>query len=71
MDQMDLSQPPPGNAPGLAYNSLQTGTVIAFGITFGLCTLFLALRYVQAVGIVKKIEPDLSASTRGPTQRRC
>ncbi|KAK4443909.1 hypothetical protein QBC34DRAFT_361296 [Podospora aff. communis PSN243] len=59
MDQMDLSQLPPGNAPGLAYNSVQTGTVIAFGITYGLCTFFLALRYVQAVGIVKKMELDL------------
>jgi len=56
---MDLSQLPPGNAPGLAYNSLQNGTIIAFGVTYALCTLFIALRYVQATAIVKKVELDL------------
>lgn len=59
MDQMDLSQLPPGLAPELAYNSLQVGTCIAFGVTYFFCTVFLALRFVQAINIVQKIEPDL------------
>ncbi len=57
MDQ--LQNLPPGNAPGLAYNSLQTGTVIAFGVTYGVCSFFLLLRYIQAFTLVKKFEPDL------------
>ncbi|KAL2173025.1 uncharacterized protein P884DRAFT_213180 [Thermothelomyces heterothallicus CBS 202.75] len=54
-----MDQLPPGNAPGLAYNSLQVGTVVAFGVTYGFCTIFLALRYFQAVAMVRKIELDL------------
>lgn len=50
---------PPGNAPGLPYNSLQTGTVIAFAVTYGVCSFFLLLRYIQAFTLVKKFEPDL------------
>lgn len=42
------------------YNSLQTGTVIAFGITYIIATIFLALRYFQAFKLTKKIEVDLS-----------
>lgn len=59
MDQMDLSQLPPGLAPELAYNSLQVGTCIAFGVTYFFCTVFLALRFVQSISIVRKIELDL------------
>ncbi|KAK5652847.1 hypothetical protein OQA88_9513 [Cercophora sp. LCS_1] len=59
MDQMDLSQLPPGLAPELAYNSLQVGTCIAFGVTYFFCTVFLVLRFVQAIKIVRKIELDL------------
>jgi len=57
---MDPTQSlPPGNAPGLSYNSLQTGTVIAFAVTYGVCSFFLLLRYIQAFTLVKKFEPDL------------
>jgi hypothetical protein len=42
------------------YNSLQTGTVIAFAITYLIATIFLALRYFQAFKLAKKIEVDLS-----------
>lgn len=42
------------------YNSLQIGTVIAFGITYLIATIFLALRYFQAFKLTKKIEVDLS-----------
>lgn len=56
---MDPSQMPPGAIPGLAYNSLQTGTVIAFGITYFLCVVFLLLRYFQAFKLVKEFEADL------------
>jgi len=59
---MDPSQLPPGLAPSLAYNSLQSGTVVAFAVTYAFCTLFLALRYIQAVVIVKKVEVDLSTA---------
>jgi hypothetical protein len=66
-----MAQLPPGNAPGLPYNSLQTGTVIAFAITYGFCTLFLALRYIQAVTLVKKVELDLSKTAcRGTAMKR-
>ncbi|CDM26955.1 unnamed protein product [Penicillium roqueforti FM164] len=41
------------------YNSLQIGTVIAFGITYLIATVFLALRYFQAFKLTKKIEIDL------------
>jgi hypothetical protein len=34
INQMDTSQLPPGLAPALSYNSLQQGTVVAFGITY-------------------------------------
>ena len=60
---MDSSQLPPGNAPGLAYNSLQTSTVVAFAVTYAFASLFLALRYFQAVALVKKIELDLGRAT--------
>ncbi|CAI7579420.1 uncharacterized protein N7487_006263 [Penicillium crustosum] len=45
------------------YNSLQTGTVIAFGITYLIATIFLALRYFQAFKLTKKIEVDLITIT--------
>ncbi|KAJ5143149.1 uncharacterized protein N7515_001936 [Penicillium bovifimosum] len=54
--------PPPAgqvsdfNAP---YNSLQNGTVIAFGITYFIATAFLGLRYFQAFKLTKKLEVDL------------
>ncbi|KAK3333295.1 hypothetical protein B0T19DRAFT_398990 [Cercophora scortea] len=56
---MDTSQLPPGNAPGLAYNSLQNSTVVSFGVTYGFCTVLLGLRYFQALSLVKKVELDL------------
>ncbi len=62
-----MDQLPPGNAPGLPYNSLQIGTVVAFAVTYGFCTLFLVLRYIQAAILLKKVELDLSktaSSTR-------
>lgn len=54
-------QPPDGqtsdfNAP---YNSLQIGTVIAFGITYFFATCFIGLRYFQAFKLTKKIDLDL------------
>ncbi|KAI3150903.1 hypothetical protein CBS147325_2410 [Penicillium roqueforti] len=45
------------------YNSLQIGTVIAFGITYLIATVFLALRYFQAFKLTKKIEIDLITIT--------
>lgn len=65
---MDLSQLPPGNAPGLAYNSLQISTVVAFAVTYVFASIFLALRYIQAVSLVKKVELDLS---RKPSSTPC
>jgi len=66
-----MAQLPPGNAPGLPYNSLQTGTVVAFAVTYGFCTFFLALRYIQAVIHVKKVELDLGKpACSGPTMRK-
>ncbi|KAK3389212.1 hypothetical protein B0H63DRAFT_389980 [Podospora didyma] len=54
-----MDQLPPGNAPRLPYNSLQHGTVVAFGITYFFCTVVLALRYFQAIKLVKRVEVDL------------
>ncbi len=68
---MDLSQLPPGNAPGLAYNSLQTSTVVAFAVTYGFASFFLALRYIQAATLVKKIELDLGRTTSSPRPVLC
>ncbi|KGO62552.1 hypothetical protein PEX2_045780 [Penicillium expansum] len=45
------------------YNSLQTGTVLAFGITYLIATIFLGLRYFQAFKLTKKIEVDLITIT--------
>lgn len=42
------------------FNSLQIGTVIAFGVTYFFCTVFLGLRYFQSLSLVKKVELDLS-----------
>lgn len=42
------------------YKPLRIGTVIAFGITYLIATVFLALRYFQAFKLTKKIEIDLS-----------
>ncbi|KAK3321992.1 hypothetical protein B0H66DRAFT_619329 [Apodospora peruviana] len=60
---MDLSQLPPPIAPGLAYNSIQNGTVICFAVTYFFCTVFLGLRYFQALKLVKKVELDLVVLT--------
>ena len=51
------------------YNSLQIVTFVAFGITFFLATVVLALRYVQAVKLIKKIEMDLGRRNGGQNQR--
>lgn len=63
---MDLSTtpgmaPPDGETSHFheSYNSLQIGTVVAFGITYFVATSFLCLRYFQAFKIVKKVELDL------------
>ncbi|KAJ5365068.1 hypothetical protein N7517_007954 [Penicillium concentricum] len=45
------------------YNSLQTGTVIPFGITYLIATIFLALRCFQDFMLIKKIEIDLNTYT--------
>ncbi|KAL3480811.1 hypothetical protein BJX99DRAFT_204940 [Aspergillus californicus] len=45
------------------YNSLQIGTIIAFGVTYFLATVFLALRYFQAVKLTRKVEVDLVTVT--------
>ncbi|PLB41640.1 uncharacterized protein BDW47DRAFT_99445 [Aspergillus candidus] len=57
--------PPAGQVPQFdsPYNSLQIGTFIAFGITIFLATVVLALRYFQAVKLIKKIEMDLVTVT--------
>ena len=52
------------------YNSLQIGTVIAFGITYLIATGFLALRYFQAFKLTKKIEIDLSKILTSSTLRK-
>ncbi|KAJ5358848.1 uncharacterized protein N7496_011261 [Penicillium cataractarum] len=58
-------EPPAGQTSNLnaPWNSLQIGTVIAFGVTYFLATAFLALRYFQAVKLTKKIEVDLVVVT--------
>ena len=70
-----------GTTPGIAppdgqeshfhepYNSLQIGTVIAFGITYLIATGFLALRYFQAFKLTKKIEIELSKIPTSSTLR--
>ncbi|KAJ5895230.1 hypothetical protein N7495_006921 [Penicillium taxi] len=59
-------QPPDGQTSYFhaSYNSLQTGTVIAFGITYFLATLFVGLRYFQALKFIKKVEADLVHNTK-------
>ncbi|KAJ6015576.1 hypothetical protein N7540_010167 [Penicillium herquei] len=54
-------EPPAGETSHFytPYNSLQIGTVVAFGVTYFLATIFLALRYFQAFKLVKKVELDL------------
>lgn len=47
-----LQSPPPSM-------SLKIGTLITFGITCSVATIFMALRYVQAFKLTKKIEIDL------------
>ncbi|KAJ5788144.1 hypothetical protein N7457_003134 [Penicillium paradoxum] len=66
MGTMDLAttpgmQPPDGQQSRFhePYNSLQIGTVIAFGITYLLATICLALRYFQAFKLTKKADVDL------------
>ncbi|KAK6080305.1 integral membrane protein [Seiridium cupressi] len=65
-EPMDLATtpgmaPPDGQASqfNAPYNSLQTGILISFGVTYFLATVFLALRAFQALKFVKKIELDL------------
>lgn len=43
----------------MAYNEVQMGTVIAFGVTYFSTTIFLAARYFQSVKIDKKVDLDL------------
>jgi hypothetical protein len=65
---MDPSTMPTVSAGTLPYNSLQSGTVVAFGITFFLATLFLAARWFQTVKLVKWVECDVgmcAAQCRG------
>ncbi|KAJ4254463.1 hypothetical protein NW762_010061 [Fusarium torreyae] len=53
---------PPGNRVShfdAPWNSLQNGVVISFGVTFALATIFLGLRFFQAIRLVKKFEIDL------------
>ncbi|KAJ5570019.1 uncharacterized protein N7459_009449 [Penicillium hispanicum] len=67
---MDLAttpalQPPVGQTSNFngPYSSLQTGTVIAFGITYLFATVFLGLRWFQAFKLIKQIELDLVTIT--------
>lgn len=69
---MDPSTMDPATTPGMApppgeksvfngpFTSLQIGTMIAFGVTYFFATLFLGLRYLQAIKISKKVELDMS-----------
>lgn len=64
---MDLAttpalQPPAGETSHFhePYSSVQTGTVIAFGVTCFFSTVFLGLRWFQAFKLTKQIEVDLS-----------
>ncbi|KAL4789110.1 hypothetical protein BDV19DRAFT_395371 [Aspergillus venezuelensis] len=41
------------------YNHLQIGLIVAFGITYLLATVCMALRYFQVVRLVRKVEVDL------------
>ena len=57
---------PPGNRVSqfdAPWNSLQNGVVISFGVTFALATIFLGLRFFQAIRLVKKFEIDLGKSS--------
>ncbi|KAL4799577.1 hypothetical protein BDV19DRAFT_385345 [Aspergillus venezuelensis] len=70
MGGLDLSttpglKPPDGHVPQFhaSWTSVQIGSVIAFGVTYFMATLFLALRYFQAVKLVQKIEVDLAIVT--------
>lgn len=63
---MDLNTTPGMEAPEgqkshffAPYNSLQIGTIIAFGTTYFFATVFLALRYFQAFKLTRKVEVDL------------
>jgi hypothetical protein len=51
------------NAP---YNSLQIGTVVAFGVTYFFATVFVVLRYFQAFKLVRKVELDLGKHSTTP-----
>ncbi|PGH15073.1 hypothetical protein AJ80_05698 [Polytolypa hystricis UAMH7299] len=53
--------PPDGHIPQFdaPYNMLQVGTVIAFGVTYFVATVFLFLRYFQSLKLVQKVEIDL------------
>ncbi|KAJ5167926.1 uncharacterized protein N7482_003520 [Penicillium canariense] len=70
MNTMDLAttpgmQPPAGQTSHFhsPYNSLQIGTVISFGVSFLVATIFLGLRYFQAIKLIKSIELDLVTIT--------
>ncbi|KAL4966524.1 uncharacterized protein BDV14DRAFT_198981 [Aspergillus stella-maris] len=41
------------------YNHLQIGLIVAFGVTYLLATVCVALRYFQAVRLVRRVEVDL------------
>ncbi|EPE06298.1 hypothetical protein F503_02426 [Ophiostoma piceae UAMH 11346] len=45
------------------YNSIQSGTVVAFGVTYFFAVFVLGLRYIQAFRIVHKMELDLAILT--------
>ncbi|KAL4875906.1 hypothetical protein BJY04DRAFT_232145 [Aspergillus karnatakaensis] len=57
--------PPEGQVPNFnaPWNSVQVGSVIAFGVTYFFASLFLGLRYFQAFKLIQKIEVDLVTVT--------
>ncbi|KAL2809112.1 hypothetical protein BJX63DRAFT_372421 [Aspergillus granulosus] len=70
MEGIDLTttpgmEPPAGHTPQFdaPWNSVQIGSVITFAVTYFLATMFLGLRYFQAVKLVKKVEVDLITVT--------
>ncbi|KAI9372959.1 hypothetical protein BJX61DRAFT_409870 [Aspergillus egyptiacus] len=60
-----VMSPPDGQASDFdaPYNSLQIGTMVAFGVTYGIASVFLGLRYFQAFKLIQKVELDLMIVT--------
>ncbi|KAL3463679.1 hypothetical protein BJX64DRAFT_287148 [Aspergillus heterothallicus] len=70
MEGIDLTKtpgmaPPEGHTPQFdaPWNSVQIGSVITFAVTYFFATIFLGLRYFQAVKLIQKVEVDLVTVT--------